>query len=403
MNQDHLPYVCISQDCSGSLPRFAGSAEWFQHMVSNHEENWHQQVHAPWSWACPLCTGKEAIFPHASKLTAHLESIHAGDLTESQARAIVGQSQFQFPRPRHICPLCCFSVADQQCHTLQTHDNGDVSMHNGDQPATGTLLESRVDARLSSTKPAHVETIGTHVAAHLQFLMLLTLRLISIDDLAGTSAGNQSLSSNPDDRSSDLGPDIDPDVQSGSDNARSESAMFELDFERQSGSEMEDFEEIDWAYILGPHAPDERSGENTGMDVDVSDTKGEPAIDANSPGDSTSKVSDLSMIKLISIHSVLGFLPPGNHSGGGLVRPAEQDIRNLCTEARRIFLSQPMLLDLVGPLQVYRSLSDPVRALVKLTLIGRWRYSWTLRRPVATVPNPRLPSRDKLHLSWQLC
>jgi hypothetical protein len=103
-------------------------------------------------------------------------------------------------------------------------------------------LELGVDARPSSTKPTNVETIGTHVVSHLQFLMLLTVRLIPIDDLPGTSADNQSLSSNPEDRSSDIGPDGDRDldVEAGSDNALSESVVFELDFERQSESEIED-------------------------------------------------------------------------------------------------------------------------------------------------------------------
>jgi hypothetical protein len=85
--------------------------------------------------------------------------------------------------------------------------------------------------------------------------------------------------------------------------------MLELDFERQSESEIKDSEDINWAYILDPHAPDSSSSSaNTGMDVDVSDTEGEPAIDANRWGDSTLEVNHLGKLNLLSVHSVLDLL-----------------------------------------------------------------------------------------------
>jgi hypothetical protein len=91
------------------------------------------------------------------------------------------------------------------------------------------------------------------------------------------------------------------------------------------------------------------------MDVDVSDTEGEPAIDASPGGDSTMKVNDLGKLNLLSVHSVLDLLLAVNQSGGGMVQPAEEHIRNLCTEAREIFLAEPMLLELGAPINVYCS------------------------------------------------
>jgi hypothetical protein len=189
--------------------------------------------------------------------------------------------------------------------------------------------------------------------------MLLTLRLISIDDLAGESADNQSLSSNPDDRSSGLGPDgrdRDLNVEAGSDNGRSESAMFELGFERQSESGIEDSEDIDWSYILGSPVLDEQPSENTNTDMDVSDIKSEPAMDTRPKENLTWERSNVGNTDFSSVHYVLDLLLAAKHSGRGVVQPAEQDIRNLCTEAREIFLAQPMLLELEAPINVYRSL-----------------------------------------------
>ncbi|KAJ0425353.1 hypothetical protein BJY00DRAFT_274103 [Aspergillus carlsbadensis] len=348
VNQDHLPYVCLSQDCSETLPRFAASAEWFQHMLSNHGEKWHQQVHAPWSWACPLCTTRDAVFTESSELSAHLDSRHRGDLTESQTRAIVGQSQFQFSRPRHICPICCFSVGDEQDDTGRAHNNGQTVSDSGDQRAAETHLESNVHPGTAANKPASVEAIATHVAAHLQFLMLLTLRLISIDDVAGASYDDQSLSSNPNDRSSDVcsdGRDRRLDVDTRSNSMESQQNSLESDFQRPSETHntLEDSEAIDWAYILDPHALHERPSEGPGIDMDVSDPSGL---------DSTTHVSNVAHSGLSSVHSVLDLLLAASHAPWPMVQLAEQDIKNLCTEARKIFISQPMLLELVAPVKV---------------------------------------------------
>jgi hypothetical protein len=133
---------------------------------------------------------------------------------------------------------------------MQAPNNGNAAIE--DQHANEAHPESGVHARPSSSKLANVEAIATHVAAHLQSLMLLTLRLISINDLTGTSFDNQSLSSNPDDRSSNLVSeccDPDLDVERRYPSARSESAMSEHDFEHLPGSEIEDSEDIDWAYF----------------------------------------------------------------------------------------------------------------------------------------------------------
>jgi hypothetical protein len=94
------------------------------------------------------------------------------------------------------------------------------------------------------------------------------------------------------------------------------------------------------------------------MDADISDTNGEPVI-ADYPE---------------WLPSVLDFLLAARF-GGPVVQPPEQDIINLCTEAKKIFLAQPMVLELTGGVNVHYSLNvankracetDPNRSLVIL-------------------------------------
>ncbi|KAL3491665.1 Metallo-dependent phosphatase-like protein [Aspergillus germanicus] len=184
--------------------------------------------------------------------------------------------------------------------------------------------------------------------------MLLTLRLISIDDLAGTPYDNQSLSSKPDDRSSDLSSDArdrNQDVEARSDNAQSEPAMSKPDFDRQPERGVEISEDIDWAYIVDPHELDERPRDNLGMDMDVSDTDSEPVIDSNSESKSTSVVdkgANTGLSRVSWVHDLL----LADDSGEPVVQVPEEDIRDLCTAARKIFLSKPILLELMGPMKV---------------------------------------------------
>jgi hypothetical protein len=65
--------------------------------------------------------------------------------------------------------------------------------------------EPKTQANLHPTKHLTVESIASHVAGHLQAIMALTLRLISIDVAMGVSADNQSSSGGTDDHSSRAG------------------------------------------------------------------------------------------------------------------------------------------------------------------------------------------------------
>ncbi|KAK0636131.1 hypothetical protein B0T17DRAFT_484762, partial [Bombardia bombarda] len=110
INEDHLPYVCVSDKCGEPLIRFASSTEWFQHMLTVHGRNWNREVYAPSTWKCPLCNDDDTTFIRPIDLAVHIEGFHQNVFTEHQSQAIVRQSRFRSPRARDICPLCCFSM-----------------------------------------------------------------------------------------------------------------------------------------------------------------------------------------------------------------------------------------------------------------------------------------------------
>ncbi|KAL2835973.1 hypothetical protein BJY01DRAFT_63055 [Aspergillus pseudoustus] len=217
VNTDHEPFVCLSERCSKTLPRYASSTQWFQHMHISHGEDWHRQVHAPLVWSCPLCTDSDTKFSNSRDLADHLNSFHANTFTELQTQAIVEQTPFPYPREYGVCPLCSFGVgakdarpdskpasSEESPREVQqlgpkkriklTESLGKRSQNNDSGPAnTDRAQASNTDTHCSAGNGISAEAIGSHVAAHLQGIMLLTLRLISIDLAMDTSADRASI------------------------------------------------------------------------------------------------------------------------------------------------------------------------------------------------------------------
>ncbi|KAK2738470.1 hypothetical protein FQN55_000524 [Onygenales sp. PD_40] len=228
VNEDQEPFVCISEACSESLPRFATSTRWFQHMLTTHGQNWHREVYAPMSWACPLCTDGTETFPKPDDLSIHLDDFHEGTFTKSQIQAIAQQSRCRLPRPRDVCPLCCLPMKDQFDHPTRStgspnealsprnlssdthlpHEHERIkteTQYTQSGEKTGDEREVKTEKRESNTpvdpsfgNTIGVEAIANHIAAHLQGIMLLTLRLISIDVEMDVSADNQSAAATTD-------------------------------------------------------------------------------------------------------------------------------------------------------------------------------------------------------------
>ena len=94
---DLQPYVCTFKDCEISSKSFPTRAEWFQHECTTH------RLH----WSCNWCSQPDTTFRSAHELKRHLNSTHAGMVTEAQMEMVLETCE----RPiksfsSDDCPLC---------------------------------------------------------------------------------------------------------------------------------------------------------------------------------------------------------------------------------------------------------------------------------------------------------
>ncbi|KAL8380247.1 hypothetical protein RB599_009621 [Gaeumannomyces hyphopodioides] len=229
VNEDHKPYVCISEKCS-QPPRFAASSQWFQHMLTSHGRDWHREVHAPSSWVCPLCFDGEVTFSKPTELADHFGAFHNGIFTDSQVRDIVQQSRVRSTRPGDTCPLCCRSMEQRNPLTKEKGKarrgssskqpfQGDPGLegsfkrikteaghsqpdqHGDGDPGTTAAAQHKPNAQAdpSAGPLLNIEAIASHIAGHLRSIMLLTQRMIETDVAMDISADNKSVSGGTDD------------------------------------------------------------------------------------------------------------------------------------------------------------------------------------------------------------
>ncbi|PKK53047.1 hypothetical protein CI102_4119, partial [Trichoderma harzianum] len=187
LNEDFKPFLCLSEKCSEPLKRFPTSTTWFDHMLEAHGKNWHREVHLPTWWICPLCNNQETSYPKMQDLSEHISRLHGAVFTEQQIQIIVQQSRLRAPRSQDVCPLCCLPMKDEQDR------DEDQATPNPQVPA------------FQSQGQLSVETIARHVAAHLQGIMLFSLRMISLDAATDKSTDDRDISGDTDDDLSRLG------------------------------------------------------------------------------------------------------------------------------------------------------------------------------------------------------
>ncbi|KAH0499572.1 hypothetical protein TgHK011_006755 [Trichoderma gracile] len=198
LNEDFKPFVCISENCSEPLNRFATSRAWFSHMLE------------------------------APDLAEHLVKLHSDVFTTQQVQVIVHQSRLRAPRSQDICPLCCLSMTDGQApgegegnHLKQAipasalQDDRVYERHKRIKTEAGAKRpDQKSDTNSSSAEqmapelqapsfqdqpPLPFEDIAKHVASHLQGIMLLTLRMMALEFSPEIPADDQSLSGGTDD------------------------------------------------------------------------------------------------------------------------------------------------------------------------------------------------------------
>ncbi|KAL7817991.1 hypothetical protein V8C44DRAFT_347549 [Trichoderma aethiopicum] len=233
VNEDFKPFVCISENCSEPLNRFATSRAWFSHMLETHGQHWHRQVHLPLWYICPLCNTQDTTYSRATDLTEHLLELHGDVFTEQQVQMIVHQSRLRAPRSQDTCPLCCLSMTDGQesgegdqfvkkaIPHLSSQDDQVGENYKRIKTESGAKRpEQHNDPNFESTErtapgaqalssqhrpPLHFEAIAKHVASHLQSIMLLTLRMMVLEFAPELSANDESLSGGTDDGLSRFG------------------------------------------------------------------------------------------------------------------------------------------------------------------------------------------------------
>ncbi|KAJ0414790.1 hypothetical protein BJY00DRAFT_18664 [Aspergillus carlsbadensis] len=303
INEDFKPYTCLSEKCSPSIPRFQSSRQWLQHMVTTHGESWYRKIHAPSSWICPLCNELGPSPQGPDGLSAHFESCHTGLFDEDQLVAIVRQSIYRVPRPRDTCPLCCFQIGEEPVSQSHVERNSTINQQAKHHiPTPDGFQSKRLKGEMGHSQPKNhrdshfggnvapekepnageesvpisalgSETIGSHVAAHLQTVMLLTLRLISIDSTED-STGSECESSKTDDQPSS--------VSLGTRNVRDELSDVEGAWSSYSDGDVDidngppslgsvpDSEPINWNNILGRPLESTEDSHVENSDVDSS-------------------------------------------------------------------------------------------------------------------------------------
>jgi hypothetical protein len=239
-------------------------------MTGEHGSDWHRDVHAPSSWVCPLCIDEEARFSGSESLSDHIQSYHGGIFNDQQVKAIVRQSKFASPRAPSSCPLCCFPIVDPQAQATLPERKSTGEPSEGQQyvskPDKSGPKRLRIDTsqKQPTERTIDATTIAAHMTAHLQSIMLLTLRLMSIEASLDETTKSQSEVSETDHQSSwasseprDLDTDMPDDPKGGyqeDDDYRAES--------KGSSSPLEDVPDsvyIDWSHVFitrgdGPRA-----------------------------------------------------------------------------------------------------------------------------------------------------
>lgn len=177
------------------------------------------EVYKPSSWLCALCDDSEERFLNSQTLLEHMEEVHENQFTPEQMQTISRQSQTQVPRAPGECPLCTFKIeklpAKKPTSSTKRHSNPprgrDIKItrlnsgmkfpgpHDPSSSLSGSSY-AEVDGEAGGPEPAEVRSetskeIARHISAHLQTLMLLTMRLVSLqnteegqDDAAGSDS-----------------------------------------------------------------------------------------------------------------------------------------------------------------------------------------------------------------------
>ncbi|KAF3192014.1 hypothetical protein TWF788_004204 [Orbilia oligospora] len=198
---DLEPFLCLSEECTDTVPTFSSIKKWKKHMIRHHP-SWPQHIHWQPLWKCDLQNSNsfpegyqlchadthpsDALFSAPNKFSAHFKTVHRkfcsdedyapkegnsveeGDSLETSRRVAhktvllsedtissiaKGSIVEHFPEA-NVCPLCRMKPKGME---NQEYSSSGIS------PRVSTEMEN-------------------HIAEHLQNIMILSLRLLDSQD-----------------------------------------------------------------------------------------------------------------------------------------------------------------------------------------------------------------------------
>jgi nucleoside phosphorylase len=164
-----------------------------------HNRRWYQQTYLSPTWVCTICEFEPGVYRNPQALYSHLQESHLENYTNEQLRVISQQSKITQTRDRDNCLLCCFKVEEEDAKStaMSLKRKSGIFQHNtfksarktysmkypshfssddSDSSDTSSELDSNTLQQRLRRAEGRSKTITSHIAVHLQVLMLLTLR-----------------------------------------------------------------------------------------------------------------------------------------------------------------------------------------------------------------------------------
>ncbi|KAM0228385.1 hypothetical protein ACHAP5_011958 [Fusarium lateritium] len=205
--RDLKPFPCLSEACGESRPSFSSRKGWFEHMRSKHSTSWPQSLYGERIWACHdhIEDGESIRYAFSSKndLDRHMLLIHG-------RKKRFSESEFtEYLEPQHSligitsprsCPLCLFVIEDKpEANQTSSSRHGGLLSSKFRRDKNKNKNQKSADSRVKfadDVKPAsdddddggaddldddssNVFAMELHIAAHLQYLLVMSLRFMA--------------------------------------------------------------------------------------------------------------------------------------------------------------------------------------------------------------------------------
>lgn len=223
-----MPYICLFERCSDTHPDthpvYPTFNEWYKHMES-HDQQWYKKTYLEPSYVCPFCAPSHDRYADSNALYSHLTESHSNlNIPSPELRAISESTTLKRPRVWNDCLLCCFTIKERKGENRSTASDRENRQEDDD-------FVKRSRRHLEMADPFHPSfdydlsdkfsfphnanshqqgkeerdrsyAVARHAAAHLQVVMLLTLRFATLridgddvnDDIKSNAATNEGIS-----------------------------------------------------------------------------------------------------------------------------------------------------------------------------------------------------------------